>query len=837
MLSVPRNHYYLGRQVDPATGRANDQPLFYDQNDLTTHAVVVGMTGSGKTGLCLDLLEEAALQNIPALMIDPKGDITNALLHFPDLAPTDFQPWINADDAQRAGKSVAQAAADTAVMWKNGLAEWGIEPERIQALKDSVRFAIYTPGSDAGIPISILSSFARPSIPWQGNQELLRERISSTVTAVLGLIGLTNLDPVRSREHILLANIFEYAWSNGQDLTLDELIMQTQTPPFPKLGVFDVNRFFPEKDRFELAISLNNILAAPAFQTWIQGQALDVQSLLYTPDGQPRHSIFYIAHLNDEERMFFVTLLFGAVETWMRSQAGTGSLRALLYFDEIFGYMPPTANPPSKELMLRLLKQARAFGLGLVLASQNPVDIDYKGLSNAGTWFIGKLGTDQDKQRLLDGLESIVTGGLDRGDYDRLISGLGKRVFLLRNVHDKEPGLFQTRWAMNYLAGPMTRTQIAPLNALVGAGADLAAPTPMPAAASMPTEAPVTAAPPPAMPASVLPGTATRPAVPSAIAEFFLPNNVTLSVALNQARSSVGPDAQALGMLYRPFLLAQSVARVQSARYNVQAEMTHAALVPEPDPRGLIRWEEYNEPPIAERSLDSRPLPEAVFADLPGALSDSKAVNGWQRDFVDWVYRTGNVTIRANEELKVYAGPEVSEADFLQMCRTAAAERASAEIDKLKSDHDKKADALNDKLSRAQRALAEDEAKYQQRKREEGVKFVENIIGLFGKGRGSLSTSMSKRRMTANAKMELESSQAEIEELQQQIADLKDGLATATAAAQARWTDVAGQVGAVPLTPYKKDIAVTLFGVAWFPYHVVRSGARTVELPAYVAAK
>lgn len=837
MLSVPRNHYYLGRQVDPATGRANDQPLFYDQNDLTTHAVVVGMTGSGKTGLCLDLLEEAALQNIPALMIDPKGDITNALLHFPDLAPADFQPWINADDAQRAGKSVAQAAADTAVMWKNGLAEWGIEPERIQALKDSVRFAIYTPGSDAGIPISILSSFARPSIPWQGNQELLRERISSTVTAVLGLIGLTNLDPVRSREHILLANILEYAWSNGQDLTLDELIMQTQTPPFPKLGVFDVNRFFPEKDRFELAISLNNILAAPAFQTWIQGQALDVQSLLYTSDGQPRHSIFYIAHLNDEERMFFVTLLFGAVETWMRSQAGTGSLRALLYFDEIFGYMPPTANPPSKELMLRLLKQARAFGLGLVLASQNPVDIDYKGLSNAGTWFIGKLGTDQDKQRLLDGLESIVAGGLDRGDYDRLISGLGKRVFLLRNVHDKEPGLFQTRWAMNYLAGPMTRTQIAPLNALVGAGAALAAPTRMPAAASMPTEAPVTAAPPPAMPASVLPGTATRPAVPSAIAEFFLPNNVTLSVVLNQARSSVGPDAQALGMLYRPFLLAQSVARVQNARYNVQAEMTHAALVPEPDPRGLIRWEEYNEPPVAERSLDSRPLPEAVFADLPGALSDSKAINGWQRDFVDWVYRTGSVTIRANEELKVYAGPEVSEADFLQMCRTAAAERASAEIDKLKSDHDKKADALNDKLSRAQRALAEDEAKYQQRKREEGVKFVENIIGLFGKGRGSLSTSMSKRRMTANAKMELESSQAEIEKLQQQIADLKDGLATATAAAQARWTDVAGQVGAVPLTPYKKDIAVTLFGVAWFPYHVVRSGVRTVELPAYVAAK
>lgn len=837
MLSVPRNHYYLGRQVDPTQGRVTDQPLFYDQNDLTTHAVVVGMTGSGKTGLCLDLLEEAALQNIPALMIDPKGDITNALLHFPALAPADFQPWINADDAQRAGKSVAQAAADTAALWKNGLAEWGIESERIQALTDSVHFAIYTPGSDAGIPISILSSFARPPIPWQGNQELLRERISSTVTAVLGLVGLTNLDPVRSREHILLANIFEYAWSNGQDLTLDELIMQTQTPPFPKLGVFDVNRFFPEKDRFDLAISLNNILAAPAFQTWIQGVALDIQSLLYTPEGQARHSIFYIAHLNDEERMFFVTLLFGAVETWMRTQSGTGSLRALLYFDEIFGYMPPTANPPSKELMLRLLKQARAFGLGLVLASQNPVDIDYKGLSNAGTWFIGKLGTDQDKQRLLDGLESIVAGGLNRSDYDRLISGLGKRVFLLRNVHDKEPSLFQTRWAMNYLAGPMTRTQIAPLNALVGAKAGAATPMPTPAAPPTPATAPVAAAPPPPSPAFAIPGTATRPAIPSAISEFFLPNNVTLSVALTQARASVGSDAQTLGMLYRPVLLAQSVARVQSAKYDVQAETTYTALVPEPDPRGMIRWEEYSAPPVQERSLDSRPLPEALFADLTGVLSDSKTINAWQRDYVDWVYRTGSVTIRANEELKVYAGPEVSEADFLKMCQAAAREQESAEIDKLKSDYDKKAAVLDDKLTRAQRALAEDEAKYQQRKREEGVKAIETIIGLFGKRRSSLSSSMSKRRMTANAKMEMESGEAEIERLKEQLDQLKDELASATTAAQARWADTAGKVSPLQLTPYKKDIAVTLFGVAWFPYHVVRSGTRTTELPAYVAAK
>jgi hypothetical protein len=350
-------------------------------------------------------------------MIDPKGDITNALLHFPNLEPADFQPWVDADQARREDKSVEQLAAETAELWRNGLDGWGIKPERLRSLKDSVKFTVYTPGSDAGVPVSILASLSAPKIPWESNKELIRERISSTATALLGLVGLDDVDPVRSREHILLANIFENAWGRGQDLTLSELIIQTQSPPFEKLGVFDVNTFFPEKDRFELSMMLNNILAAPTFQTWIEGQPLDIGRLLYTDDGRPRHSIFYIAHLDDIERMFFVSLLFSAVETWMRGQSGSTSLRALIYFDEIFGYLPPTANPPSKEPMLRMLKQARAFGVGLVLATQNPVDVDYKALSNAGTWFIGKLQTDQDKQRLLDGLMG-ASAGLDRGEFD-----------------------------------------------------------------------------------------------------------------------------------------------------------------------------------------------------------------------------------------------------------------------------------------------------------------------------------------------------------------------------------------------------------------------------------
>ena len=334
-------NFYLGRIYDSAKKQLGVDPTLYNPADLTTHAVVVGMTGSGKTGLCIGLLEEAALNNIPALLIDPKGDITNLLLHFPKLAPEDFRPWINPDEARRSGKTVEQAASDTAAQWSKGLADWGIEPARIQALQDSAKFAIYTPGSDAGIPISILASFKAPEIGWDENKEMLREKISGTIIALLTLVGMTDIDPVRSREHILLSNILENSWSQGKDLDLGELILQTQEPPFEKLGVFDINRFFPEKDRFELAMLLNNILASPSFQTWIEGQPLDIPSLLYAPDGKPKHSVFYIAHLTEQERMFFITLLYSAVESWMRSQPGTSSLRAIVYFDEIFGYLPP----------------------------------------------------------------------------------------------------------------------------------------------------------------------------------------------------------------------------------------------------------------------------------------------------------------------------------------------------------------------------------------------------------------------------------------------------------------------------------------------------------------
>ncbi|MCP4423459.1 MAG: DUF87 domain-containing protein [Chloroflexi bacterium] len=825
--------FYLGRITDPKTGETGPSPLLYDPDDLTTHAVVVGMTGSGKTGLCLDLLEEAALNNIPALMVDPKGDITNALLHFPNLAPADFQPWINAGDARREGKSVEQAAADTAVLWRNGLSKWEIGPERIQKLDDSVSFAIYTPGSDAGLPVSILASLQAPTISWGDNKELLREKISGTVTAILGLVGLKDIDPVRSREHILLANIFETAWSQGQDLDLGELIMQVQTPPFEKLGVFDVERFFPEKDRFDLAMSLNNILAAPAFQTWIEGEPLDIANLLYDAAGKPRHSIFYIAHLNDEERMFFVTLFYSAVESWMRTQSGTTSLRALVYFDEIFGYLPPTSNPPSKEPMLRMIKQARAFGVGMVLATQNPVDIDYKALSNAGTWFIGKLGTDQDKQRLLDGLSSAAGAGLDRREYDNLISAIGKRVFLLRNVHEKHPELFQTRWAMNYLAGPATRAQIPALNALAGAekgtgergsGGERAkvASGKRPAASHQP-------------PAAELPGTESRPAVPGRTTEYFLPNNLTLSQAAGRDGRSLPAGAKSMGLLYRPVLLAQTDVRFLNRKYNLDHELKQTALVVEPDRRGAVRWENHATNAIESRRLDRDPAPDARFAAVEEPLTDAKTLRSLQTDFVDWVYRGTEVIVKANVALKVYAGPDVSEEKFANLCQKAATEKAEVEADKVEARFEKKIDSLETKLTREERELTEDEADYKQRKMEEAATHAETLFSLFSKRRRSVSSSMTKRRMTAKAREDVEESKEEIERLNLEIDEVEAEMKEALDELEEKWGDVAADTTEIPVSPYKKDVSVELFGVAWMPHHLVESGGRIDELPGFWA--
>lgn len=848
---------YLGRIYDPQKGQVTDEPYLYSLDDLTTHAVVVGMTGSGKTGLCIDLLEEAALRNIPALMIDPKGDITNILLHFPDLSPQDFLPWINADKARREGQTLDQAAIDAAALWKKGLADWGIEPERLRALKEAAHFAVYTPGSNAGIPVSILSSLKSPGLDWQENSEVLREKISSTVTALLGLVGLTDIDPVRSREHILLSHIFETAWSQGHDLDLGELIMQTQSPPFTKLGVFEVNAFFPQKDRFELAMALNNILAAPSFQTWIEGQPLDIPALLFGPDGRPRHSVFYIAHLSDAERMFFVTLLYSAVEAWMRTQSGTSSLRALVYFDEIFGYVPPIGNPPSKPPILRMLKQARAFGVGMVLVTQNPVDLDYKGLSNTGTWMVGKLQADRDKQRLLDGLEGAMAGEMNRAAYDKMISSLGKRVFLVHNVHmpaNKAGQLFQTRWAMNYLAGPLARTQIPALNQLVGASfsaetapSPAARPTTPPAAAEADTQ-PVRVRPGQGQPAPASPAvappivsgerfTTTRPAMASGVAEYILANNLTFSQALKASGRAPLSAGAAVQVIYRPALLAQASLRFLDRRMNLDYEMQLTSLVVRPDRRGIVRWEEHQASPVDPRALDEPPAQGATYAELGAPLNDAKLITALKKDFLDWASRTGRVTVRTNKLLGVSAGPQTTAAAFRQMCSEAAREKRDAELKKVSDSYDKKLEALKLKIDREKRELAQDKAELSSRKLEEMGTHAQNLLGLFGKRSSRrLTSSLTKRRLTAQAEADLRESEDALEEMGKQFEKLSKEKEQALQEIQQRWGEAVNQIEEVIVNVLKKDILLDAFGVAWMPFYLVKTDGDTLELPGYSAA-
>lgn len=848
--------FYLGRRFDLVKSSLSSDDLFYDPVDLTTHAVITGMTGSGKTGLCIALMEEAALQGIPAILIDPKGDLTNLLLHFPELASTDFQPWLDADTIRRQGKSLEDVAADTAERWNKGLDEWGLSKDDINRLAKSAHFAVYTPGSDAGLQISVLSSLQAPELAWDGNKEILREKISSTVTALLGLVGYDDIDPLRSREHILMSNLFEATWSKGKNLDLTELILQVQTPPFEKLGAFPVDHFFPAKDRNLLAITLNNILASPAFQVWREGAPMDVRSLLFDLDGKPRHSVFYLAHLSDGERMFFVTLLLSAVETWMRTQSGSNSLRALVYFDELYGYLPPTAMPPSKTPLLRMLKQARAFGVGMVLATQNPVDVDYKALSNAGTWFVGKLQTERDKNRLLDGLQS-ASADLDRNAYSDIISALGKRIFLMHNIHSNGAILFHTRWTMNFLAGPLTRPQIPALNRLAGAVMEQVSSVVAEQNSELSQFQPISASEQNAnVPAASFPdkkqaaqstfrvgssssqdGTRTKPVIPTGIAEYFFPLNYSMTEAYrfaNKGLPALEPDSNLAAVLYRPTLMASASVRFSDRRYGVDSEIIRDALIENLDRRGTLRWEDFPYDGPAMENLESNPAPQAKFVIPSAPFLDIKLINALQKEFADWVYRTSVVTARANNVLKIFAGPDVSPAEFRTACANAARRGRDVEVSRVVGAIDRQLTVLQEKLNREERKLDRNQIEYDNRRSEENGNMLELGAGFLGIGRKkTLTSQISKNRLSQQARAEVDASLASVDLLKQQIEEKQASRVEIIESANQRWSAMVNDFSELQIRPKKSDVYVQVFGVAWRPFYLVESGHEIIELPAF----
>jgi hypothetical protein len=836
--------FYLGREYDLATGQVLDRPVLYDARDLTTHAVCLGMTGSGKTGLGAVLLEEATLDGVPSLVIDPKGDMTNLLLTFPDLLPDDFRPWINPDDARRQNLELDAYTAQTAERWRQGLADWGQDPGRIRRLKESADFVIYTPGSGAGRRVSILQTFKAPHLSWETDAELIRDRITSIVTALLALVGI-QADPVRSREHILLSTILDQAWRAGEDLDLAQIIVRVQKPPFSQLGVFPVETFFPERDRMELAMLLNGLMAAPSFADWTTGQPLDIDSLLYGPAGKPQVSIFYIAHLQEAERQFFVTLLLEQVVAWLYAQSGTTSLRALLYMDELFGYMPPhPANPPTKKPLLTLLKQARAFGLGLVLTTQNPVDLDYKALSNAGTWFIGTMQTERDKLRVLDGLEGAEAvggrGGASRADFDRLISALRTRVFLLHNVHAGKPAVFQTRWAMSYLRGPLTRSQIRELMgtpAPTGAAAQVLPEPSQPAIESQ--------APPLPLPTSPeLPYGKVPPQLPSAVNQVFLPVQASLEEALYRlageqgwsSRSVVGLEGQ---LVYDPALIGLAVVRFVHATSRQTLEQALTYLLPIAEASGFVDWSQ-GQVQLDASTLVPKPGPGALFGRLPAGLGNASRFAALEKEFGEYLFYNRSVTIWYNPHLKLYSELGETAKAFQRRCREAAGQARDDEAEEIKERYKARFEQLLAKMQREKRELEEDQVEYGARKREEFFSGAETVLDFFTgrKMRRGVSTASRKRRLTEQAKADIEESEKTIDDLEDRIdevgADLKRELDDLTA----RWAALIDRVQQEEVRPRRTDVRVNLFGLAWLPGWEITVPGQPIpyHLPAYEAA-
>ena len=788
--------FYLGKEFDPAANAIKDDLVLYDAKDLTTHAVCVGMTGSGKTGLCLSLLEEAAIDGVPAICIDPKGDLGNLMLAFPELRPADFQPWVDPSDATRKGLTVEELAAKTADTWRKGLAEWQQEPARIARLRDAVDINIYTPGAETGLPLSVLRSFAPPPAELLADSAALRDRVGAVVSGLLSLLG-RDADPIQSRDHILLANILDTTWRSGQSLDMAGLINAVQKPPFDKVGAFDLDTFFPPKDRLGLAMAINNLLASPGFATWMKGEPLDAQRLLYTPEGKPRLSIISIGHLSDTERMFIVTLVLNEVISWMRNQSGTSSLRAILYMDEIFGYFPPTANPPSKIPMLTLLKQARAFGLGCVLATQNPVDLDYKGLANCGTWLIGRLQTERDKARVIEGLESALagTGSMDRSTLDKLMSALTQRVFLMRNVHQDAPYLMKSRWALSFLRGPLTGPEITRVmagkrGAAAPASTSTASPSAAPAATS--AAAPVTA----------------RPAIPGDVTEYFL-----------EGRSGQ-PAAE-----YRPMVMGLAKLHFVDAKLGLDQWDTTAWLAPLGDDGKSVDWAAGSAHPDLKARLSKSPATGAAFADLPGAAMRAANYNAWGKSLTSHLYEQTRAEVFFCDAIKLASAPGEDEAQFRVRLAQSLREERDEAVEALRRKVAPKLATLQDRVARAEDKVQREQAQLSQQKMNTAVSVGAGILGaLFGRKAVSVGTigraSSAARSASRIGRESQDVARADesLEVVRQRLADLQAESESEIAALAASFEGEAVALREVSVTPRKSDIAVGQVALVWAPF-------------------
>lgn len=779
--------FYLGGMIDATTRERTADLVDYPPTDLTTHGVIVGMTGSGKTGLGIIYLEEALLAGIPTLILDPKGDMTNLLLTFPNLDPTDFEPWIDPAEAKREKRSIGEIAAAKAELWRTGLAAWDQDGGRIRRLRNGADFTIYTPGSSAGVPINIIGSLTGPDLDWETQAEILRDEIQGFVSGLLGLVGV-DADPITSREHILMANLIEHAWRKGSRLDLAKLLAQIQKPPLRKLGVFELDTFFPEADRLELAMKLNGLIASPAFATWTQGEDLDIDGLLFK-DGRPRAAIMYLAHLSEEERQFIVTLILSRVITWMRALPGTGDLRALIYMDEVYGFAPPTAQPPAKKPILTLLKQARAYGVGLLLSTQNPVDLDYKAMSNAGTWCIGRLQTERDKARILEALQS-ARGDVDVTELDTTISGLGKRQFLLHNTHADTPMLFTTRWALSYLRGPLTRDQISSLTP------QRAAVEPAPAEAGLP-EASIGGDESTVMPAvaSGIVVSYLDPAAPWAATLDIDPGGSRL-VAAMAARVSLTYDDRAADLVHQE---------------EWEAIITPLGEAPAVDAAIPVDYD--------DRDFIDEPPPNAAYVPPEGAIAKAAYWKTARSRLKESLYRNQKMSIFKNPGLKLYSRVGEERAAFEERCDRAAQDRADAAAAALSRKYRRKLDTLRDQVATAERRVSELEVDLQGARQDELIEGAGTVMSILLGRRStrSITGSARNRRTTRSKEQRLRAARDRATDKSNRIQEIEAELRAELEEINDRWEGIAAEIETMEIGLEKDDIRVVEVRLAWLP--------------------
>jgi len=780
-MSNGKRQFHLGAELEPSTGKDAGRRLAYDPDDLTTHGVCFGMTGSGKTGLCLVLLEEAVRSAVPVFMIDPKGDLANLLLTFPGLTPAEFEPWIDAGRAAAAGQTPAQFAAAASAKWREGLAASGLGGADVAALRQGAAWHLYTPGSTAAAPLNVLGGFAPPegleAAQWEDDPEPLRARIAGTVAALLDLVEVKG-DAARSPEGIFLAKLFELAWKEGRPVTLESMIRELQDPSLPMrtLGAMDTEAMLPRNRRMEVATALNALIASPSFAAWTRGDALDIAGMVRAGDGRPRANIYYIAHLSDRERAFFVASFLHALLAWMRLQPGTGSLRALFYMDEIFGYFPPLGDPPTKEPLLTLLKQARAFGLGALLATQNPVDVDYKGLANAGTWFLGKLQTEQDRARLLDGLSGT---GADRAAVEKSLATLPPRSFLVHNVHEPGLKLFRTRWAMCYLRGPMTREEIRKLAGSALVEKDAAAASSTGRAQQAPAEPPSE-------------GRPVREKPPGGISERFLP--------------------AAPGCVMSPALRAR--VRITFEEAGIRDVREEELVLPLEGTSGAASLEWAAARP-SEIAAGPEPPHGVSFIDLPDAFRSAAEWKTAGAALKGWLAAERSLALMRNTALKLASQPGETAEAFGGRCRQEAERRQEAEAAALKSKYEARLARLKARVEKERRELEMDKQSLEARKMDEIVSAGETLLGMFMGRRRSISGAITRRRMTSTSGARLEKSSAEHASAVQEMEALQREAEAALDALDARWDEAAGQVEEMPLRPKKSGIEILEVGLLW----------------------